>query len=188
MPRSPSRSASTAPRGALVSSIEKGSPGEKGGLEVGDVITRYDGKPIERSADLPVLVADVPAGKKVPVEVWRGRSAKTLSIGTTESRPDKVAAADDDKASGTGRLGVAVRALTAEERSEVKGKTGLVVEQATGAARRAGIQAGDVLLSFNGAPLKSVEDLRERVAKAGKSAALLVQRDDQQLFVAVELG
>jgi len=70
----------------------------------------------------------------------------------------------------------------------VKGGTGLVVEQATGAARRAGIRRGDVLISLNGAPLKSAEDLQERLAKAGKSAALLVQREDQQLFVAVELG
>ena len=176
------------PRGALVSSMEKGSPGEKGGLEVGDIITRYDGKVIERSADLPVLVAEQPAGKQVQVEVWRNRSTKTLSVGTTQSKPEKVAAAEDDSKAAGGRLGVAVRPLTADEKTEVKGKSGLVVEQATGPARRAGIQPGDVLLSFNGAPLKSVEDLRERVAKAGKSAALLVQREDQQLFVAVELG
>jgi serine protease Do len=176
------------PRGALVSSMEKGSPGEKGGLEVGDIITKYDGKPIERSADLPVLVAEQPAGKQVAVEVWRNRGAKTLSIGTTQSKLEKVAAADDDSKAAGGRLGVAVRPLTSDEKAEVKVKGGLVVEQATGAARRAGIQPGDVLLSFNGAPLRSVDDLRERVAKAGKSAALLVQREDQQLFVAVELG
>src|SRR5204862_7014527 len=64
------------PRGALVSSIEQGGPGDKGGLKVGDIITKYDGKAIDRSADLPVLVARVPAGKAATVQVGRGRSAQ----------------------------------------------------------------------------------------------------------------
>jgi serine protease Do len=135
-----------------------------------------------------MLVAEQPEGKKVEVEVWRNRSAKTLAVGTTQAKAEKLAANDDDAQSAGGRLGVAVRPMSAEEKAEAKGKTGLVVEQASGPARRAGIQPGDVLLSFNGTPLKSVDDLRERVSKAGKSAALLVQREDQQLFVAVELG
>ena len=176
------------PRGALVSSIEQGGPGDKGGLKVGDIITKYDGKAIDRSADLPVLVAEVPAGKAVTVEVWRDRSAKSLTLGTTQGKAEKVAANDDEAASPAGRLGVSVRALTAEEKREINAKSGLVVEQARGAARRAGIQAGDVLLAINGVPLKSPEDLRDHVAKAGKSAAFLVQRERQQLFVPVELG
>jgi serine protease Do len=81
-----------------------------------------------------------------------------------------------------------VRSLTADEKKEIRAKSGLVVEQVSGAARRAGIQQGDVLLAINGVALKSPEDLRDHVAKAGKSAALLVQRERQQLFVAVELG
>jgi serine protease Do len=173
------------PRGALVSSIEQGGPGDRGGLKVGDIITRYDGKPIERSSDLPVLVAEVAPERKVQVDVWRDRGQKTLAI---QGRPEKVASADDGSSAPQGRLGVAVRPLAPEERSQVKGGSGVVVEQVSGAARRAGIRPGDVLLSINGAPLKSPDDLRERIAKAGKSAALLVQRDEQQLFVAVELG
>jgi serine protease Do len=176
------------PRGALVSAIEQGGPGDKGGLKVGDIITKFDGKPIERSADLPVLVAEVPAGKPVAVEVWRERSAKTLSLGTTQGKAEKVAANDDGTATAAGRLGVSVRALTAEERKEIKAKAGLVVEQVSGNARRAGIQQGDVLLAINGVPLKTPDDLRTHVAKAGKSAALLVQRENQQLFVPVELS
>jgi serine protease Do len=176
------------PRGALVSSIEQGGPGDKGGLQVGDIITKYDGKPIERSADLPVLVAEVAPDRKVQVEVWRGRKPQTLSVGTTQAKAEKVAANDEGSTAPAGRLGVAVRPLTADEKSQVKGGQGLVVEQVTGAARRAGIQRGDVLVAINGSPLKSPQDLTERIAKAGKSAALLVQREDQQLFVAVDLG
>ena len=176
------------PRGALVSSVEPGAPGEKAGLQVGDIITKYDGKPIERSSDLPVLVAEVTGDRRVPIEVWRDRKPVALAVGTTQNQPEKVAANDEESAAPAGRLGVAVRPLEPSERSQVKGGTGVVVEQVTGAARRAGIRRGDVLISFNGAPLKSAEDLRDRVAKAGKSAALLVQREEQQIFVAVELG
>ena len=175
------------PRGALVSSVESGAAGEKAGLQVGDIILKYDGKTIDRSADLPLLVADTPAGKNASVEVWRSRGTKTLSVAPVAGKPEKQAVAENDKASH-GRLGVAVRALTADERQENGGKGGLVVEQVSGAAARAGIQRGDVLLSFNGTPLKSSEELRNLVAKAGKSAAVLVQREERQLFVPIELG
>jgi len=176
------------PRGALVSSVEAGGPGDKGGLEVGDIITRYDGKAIERSSDLPMLVAAMPLGRKADVEVWRNRGAKTLTVGVTESKPEKLAKGDDEAGAPAGRLGVAVRSLSPDERSQVKGRNGVVVEQVRGAARRAGIQPGDVLIALNGTPLKSPDDLRAKIAKAGKSVALLVQREDRQLFVPVELG
>ena len=174
------------PRGALVSSVEPRSPGEKAGLRTGDIILSFDGKPIERSSDLPVIVATAPVGKPSPVEVWRDRSRTTVTLATAEANREKVAKADN--ASTKGRLGVAVRPLSPEESSQLDGKSGLVVEQVGGAAARAGIQPGDVLLSINGKPIKSPDDLRDHVAKAGKNAALLVQRQDRQLFVPVELG
>ena len=175
------------PRGALVSSVESGAAGEKAGLQVGDIILKYDGKPIDRSSDLPLLVADTPAGKSAAVEVWRNRGIKNLAVAPMAGKAEKESVADNDKASH-GRLGVAVRALTPDERRENGGKGGLVVEQVSGAAARAGIQPGDVLLSFNGTPLKSADELRSLVGKSGKSAALLVQREDRQIFVPIELG
>jgi serine protease Do len=175
------------PRGALVSSVDPSMPGEKAGLQVGDIILKYDGKPIERSGDLPVLVADTPVGRSASLEIWRKGAAKTLMVSTAEGK-DKEQVAANDKSAPAGRLGVAARALTAEERKELGSKGGLVVEQVGGAAARAGIQRGDVMLSFNGTPLKSAEELRELVGKAGKSAALLIQRENRQLFVPVDLG
>ena len=175
------------PRGALVSSVESGQAGEKAGLQVGDIILKYDGKAIDRSADLPLLVADTPAGKSAAVEIWRNRAVKTLSVAPAAGKAEKESVADNDTAAH-GRLGVAVRALPADERRENGGKGGLVVEQVSGAAARAGIQRGDLLLSFNGTPLKSAEELRALVGKSGRSAALLVQREDRQIFVPVELG
>jgi serine protease Do len=176
------------PRGALVSQVDPNAPGAKAGLQVGDIITRYDGRPIDRSADLPVLVGDTPAGKSATLEVWRKRGFTTLTVAPTNAprETDRVAE-NDDGAATKGRLGLAVRPLSPEEGGR-RGKGGLIVEQASGPAARAGIQPGDVVLSFNGLAVKSAEELRELVGKAGRSAALLIQRENQQIFVPVELG
>jgi serine protease Do len=175
------------PHGALISSVDAGGPAEKAGLQVGDIILKYNGAPIERSSDLPMLVADAPVGKSSAIDVWRKGSAKTLSVSTGEAKPMENVA-NNDVASPKGRLGVAVRPLSPDERKENGGKGGLVIEQVGGAAARAGIQQGDILLAINGAPVTTTEALREHVAKAGKSAALLIQRENRQLFVPVELG
>jgi serine protease Do len=175
------------PRGALVASVEPNSPGEKAGLQSGDIILKYDGQPIERSGDLPVIVGGQPAGHSAQVEVWRNHGTKTLSIATSEgNREMKEARAD--KSAAHGKLGLAVRPLSPQERSELKSKNGVLVEEVSGPAERAGVQPGDVVLSINGAPVKSPEDLRTQVAKSGKNAALLIQREDRQLFVPVEIG
>jgi serine protease Do len=175
------------PHGALISSVDASGPAEKAGFQVGDIILKFNGATIERSSDLPMLVADAPVGKTSSVEIWRKGAAKTLSVSTGEAKPmEKVA--ENDVASPKGRLGVAVRPLTPDERKENGGKGGLLVEQVGGAAARAGIQQGDIVLSFNGAPVTTAEALREHVGKAGKSAALLIQRENRQIFVPIELG
>jgi serine protease Do len=176
------------PRGALVSQVEPNAPGAKAGLQVGDIITKYDGKPIERSADLPVLVADTAGGKSASIEVWRKRGYTTLSVAPTNAPREKASVAEnDDDAAPKGRLGLAVRPFSPEEGGR-GGKGGVIVEHVSGPAARAGIQPGDVVLSFNGSAVKSPAELREMVGKAGRTAALLIQREDQQIFVPVELG
>ncbi|MGZ5034600.1 MAG: DegQ family serine endoprotease [Usitatibacter sp.] len=174
------------PRGALVASVDASSPAEKSGLQVGDIIVKYDGQPIERSADLPMLVADTAPGHSARIEVWRKGSMQTLTVSAGERKDERVA--DNDKQAPAGRLGVAVRPLTREERSAQGAKGGLLVEEVGGAAERAGVQPGDIVLSLNGTPVSTAEQLREQVAKSGGRVALLIQRDNRQLFVPVELG
>ena len=175
------------PRGALVSSVDPSAPGAKAGLQAGDIILSFDGKPIDRSSDLPALVARSIDGKSATMEVWRDRASKSLSV-TPEAGGSKEKVASNDGAGGKGRLGVAVRPLSPEERRDGEVKSGVVVERVSGAAARAGLQEGDILLSLNGKPITGPEDLRNRIEKSGRNAALLVQRDDRRLFVPVELG
>ena len=175
------------PRGALVAAVDDSSPASKGGLEVGDIILKYDGKPIEHSSDLPLLVADTAPGNRATLEVWRKGAMRSLTVALTESKAERVAGKSDDGAP-KGRLGLAVRPLTSDEKGQLGGRGGLVVEQVGGAAERAGIQPGDVVLALNGTPVQSAEQLRDAVAKSGKRAALLIQRDNRQLFVPVELS
>ena len=172
--------------GALVSTVEKDSPAAKAGIEAGDVIVRYNGTELSTSAQLPVLVSNTKPGEVAKLDVVRKGEAKRVDVTVGELKSDKVASADT--AVERGRLGVAVRALSPEERQQVGVAGGVVVENATGAALTAGIQAGDVILSVNNTPVKSVEQLRQLVAKAGNRVALLVQREDAKMYVPVDLG
>ena len=175
------------PGGALVSSVEKGSPGAKAGLEPGDVILKFESKDISRSSDLPPMVASVKPGSKVTLDVWRNGAPKQLNA-TIGALQDKTAAATSDKESlGKGRLGVAVRPLTADEKrsGDIEG---VVVQDVAGAAERAGVQAGDVIIAVNNTPVKSVDELKSLISKSGKTVALLVQRNDARIFIPVTLG
>jgi len=175
------------PGGALVGSVQKDGPGAKAGLEPGDVIVKFDGKAIARSSDLPPMVASVKPGSTVKLEIWRDGAAKELSATVGEREGAKTAQADRPDAS-KGKLGVVVRPLSPEEKSASKLAGGVVVEDVGGAAAKAGVRAGDVIVSVNRQPVDSVEKLKSLIDGAGKTVALLIQRDDARIFVPVPLG
>jgi len=175
------------PAGALVSSVEKGSPADKAGLQSGDVILAINGQKVERSAELPPLVANVKPGTKASFDIWRKGSRKKITVTVGEFKGAKVASAEGH-GNDNGRLGLAVRPLTSDEHRQSQIDGGLVVENAGGPAAAAGIQQGDVILAVNGNPVTSVAQLRALVARAGKHVALLIQREDAKIFVPVDLG
>jgi serine protease Do len=177
------------PDGALVASVTPDSPAAKAGLKAGDVITQIDGEPIARSGELSARVGMRMPGDTAKLKVWRDRSERELSVklgsATSEEEPAVAKSGGDAQQA---RLGLALRPLTGEERKQAEVDHGLVVEDVGGPAARAGIRPGDVLLSVNGKPVDSIEQVRSSLKSQTRTAALLILRDGNQIFVPVNLG
>jgi serine protease Do len=181
--------------GALVAGVEKNSPADKAGLEAGDVITSFDGKAIETSADLPRVVGNTKPGKVVAVEVMRKGKTKTLSVGVG-MMPTEVAATDtpsNNKAAPkavANQIGLTLKELTAQQKKKLNGKNGLLVIESTGAAAQAGIRRGDVILGLNNSESQSVDLFNQQInaVPAGKTVAVLVLRADSTLYVPIKVG
>jgi serine protease Do len=176
------------PKGALVSSVQKDSPGAMAGLKPGDVILSLNGEEIAGSSDLPPKVASLQPGAKVTLGVWRDGAEKQLSATLSAMDEKSVVASAGNQDLGNERLGIAVRPLTPEERRDNDIAGGLVVQDVAGAAERAGVRPGDVIVAVNTKPVKTIGELKALVAKSGKTVALLVQRDNAQIFIPITLG
>jgi serine protease Do len=175
------------PEGALVSSIEKGGPAAQAGIEPGDVILKLNGQVVTKSTELPVEIADQAPGTNVKLEVWRNHSSRDVSV-KLGAMEEKRTALNNNTHQGGGKLGLAVRPLTNEEKAQANTQQGVLVERATGPAAQAGLQPGDVVLAANGAPVTSVDDLRNAVDKSKGHIALLIQRGEARIFVPVRVG
>jgi serine protease Do len=179
------------PKGALVASVEPGSPADKAGFKSGDVILEFDGKPVTESRELPRMVAMTKPGTEAKVKIYRQGEEKNLTVSVGEMKPEKTAAAERSQAAPeTGKLGLAVQDLTAEQKDQLEVKGGVVVGAVQGAAAKAGIQEGDVVLAVNGEPIQSAKQFKQLIDKAaeGKPLALLIQRGENRLYVPVTVG
>ncbi|MGE8690478.1 MAG: DegQ family serine endoprotease [Achromobacter sp.] len=175
------------PTGALVSSVEKGSAAAKAGLQPGDVVREIDGKTIVSSGDLASTITLASPGEKIKLDIWRNGAHKEL-VATLGGVPaDKTQASAGDQEVQRGQLGLALRPLSPQEQ-QAAGAEGLLIERSIGPAAKAGIEAGDVLLSLNGVPVHNVGQVKEALSKAGKTVALLVQRGEDKIFVPVQIG
>ncbi|MDQ6681430.1 MAG: Do family serine endopeptidase [Pseudomonadota bacterium] len=175
------------PDGALVANVSPNSAAAAAGLKSGDVITEVNGEPIVRSGELSSLIGLASPGEQVKLKVMRDHEAREIDakLGSAESGKH---VADSGASAQDGQLGLALRALTPEERREAKVEQGMVDEGVDGAAAKAGIQAGDVLLAVNGKPVQSIDQVKSVLDSKPKSVALLVQRDGEKIFVPVKLG
>ncbi|WP_081075009.1 Do family serine endopeptidase [Burkholderia stagnalis] len=171
--------------GALITMVEPGGPGAQAGLQAGDVVLAIDGKTVADSADLLGTVAGMRPGRVADLLVWRAGRASHLqaTVGAFDSGD-----APGGEAQGLARIGLALRPANEQERRQLGVSQGLVIEQASGAAARAGLRAGDVVLSVNGAPVANAGALVGEIERARGTAALLVQRGGTRLYVAVEPG
>jgi serine protease Do len=178
--------------GALVRSIETGSPAEKGGIEPGDILLRFDGKPIEKSSDLPRIVGNTKPGARVNAQVWRKGVTRDLNIVVAEMEPDRTAKAPakptaPSETVSSNWLGLAVADIPESRRAELKIRNGVMVESASGPAGRSGIRQGDVLVSVNNVDITTAKQFGEIMAKLDqtKSLVMLVRRGDGALFIPV---
>jgi serine protease Do len=176
--------------GALVAEVLPGSPAEKAGIQSGDVLTRFDGKSIESSSTLPVLVSLTDSGKSVNVELWRNGRSQTVSV-KLESHGDKQAGAAGNAREG-GALGLTLRPFTPGLRQElgVDATSGaLIAEVAPGSpAARAGLRPGDVVTELAGKPVSDAAQLANALKQLpkGQIARLKIARGEAKLFVALE--
>lgn len=171
--------------------VEPGGPAERAGLKAGDVVRKLDGQAIVASGDLPAQLARSSPGTKVKMEVWRqGQRQELTAVLGDRAELDASVAQSGAPARGAaaGRLGLALRPLQPQERRLAGADGGLVVEGSGGPAARAGVQPGDLVLAINGTPVDSIEQARRLVTRAGKSVALLLQRDGARIFVPVHIG
>ncbi|MEK6211637.1 MAG: DegQ family serine endoprotease [Pseudomonadota bacterium] len=179
--------------GALVNSVEKGGPADKAGLEPSDVILKFDGKTVSSSSDLPRIVAQTRPGSKATMQIWRKGAAKDVTVTVGEMPEEKVAQRPGRRDSKSGnvvaRLGLTVSELSAEQRKELGIGGGLLVEDVQGAAAKAGIRRGDILMALNNQDIKSVEQLTQLLSQfeKAKSVALLIRRGDGALYVPLRL-
>ena len=179
--------------GALIAGVEKGGPAEKGGLEAGDVITKFDGKPINTSSDLPRAVGSTKPGKDVTAEVFRKGAARNLSLKVgkmPDDNDDPSKPAKGPSKAETNRLGLMLRDFTQQERKSASIKNGVLIVNAQGAAAQIGIRRGDVLLSVGDVEAQSVEQINKFLdnVAAGKLVALRVMRGDNLFYVTVKIG
>jgi serine protease Do len=176
-------------KGALVSKVVPGGPAAEAGLERGDVIVEFDGKPIGDMKELPRVVASTPIETKVDVVVVRGGERKKLGVrvGRLDEPELELASA---AGSGTGKLGLRVQDLTpelAEQFGVEKSEGVLVTEVEPGSpADEAELKRGDVIIEVDRQGVSSVEELREQLAKADEKVLMLIRRGDATLFVPVK--
>lgn len=183
------------PQGALVASVEKGSPADKAGLEAGDVILEFNGKPVVQSSDLPRIVGNTKPGSKAKVSIWRGGGTKELGL-TVGEMPDEPL---NGKASRRGKpadpapankLGLVLSEPNAEQKRQLSLRYGLIVEEVRDAGRGE-LRQGDIILALiqRGVQteLRSVDQFNDLLAKHGKGTpiTLLVRRGDSQTFVTI---
>jgi len=180
------------PSGAMVRSVEAGGPADQAGVEAGDIITKFDGRTIEKAGDLPRIVGSARPGTKATIEVFRRGASKELGVTVVELEAERPASAPVERNAPKlptviGLLGLAVSDLSDAQKSELKVKNGVRVEAIEGAAAKAGIREGDVVLSLDKTEITSVKQFEAAIGKLDKpkSVTLLVKRGEWVNYIVI---
>ncbi len=183
------------PTGALVQSVEPGAPAERAGVEAGDIITKVDGRTVEKSGDLPRVIGSTKPGQRVTLQVWRRGGYRDVNVVVAEIEPEKPARRVGDRDSkpptaATGALGLAVSDLSDAQRRELKVKGGVRVETAEGAAARAGVREGDVILALNNVEVTGARQFETAASRLdpARPANVLIRRGEWVNYVVIRPG
>ena len=176
------------PVGALIDEVEKESAAERAGLLSGDVVLAFNGHAIDLSGDLTALVGQAQPGDEIDIDVWRLGARRSLHARLDDAKLPAERKTGAASSLPKGRLGLALRPLQPEERRESGVASGLLVEGVSGAAARAGLQPGDLLLAIDGQAVSSLAQASAAAARADKAIALLVQREGRKIYVPLRLG
>jgi len=183
------------PMGAVVLKVLDNSPAAEAGFKIGDVVVEFNGKPINRSSDLPIAVGNTPVGQTARVKVIREGKGITLKVRIAElPSEEKLASSEsgaEPEATKDNRLGIAVDAIPAELRHRLDVKSGgvIVKEVGEGPAADAGIRRGDVLLKLNGHDIKGVKHFHSLLKHlpVDKPLPVLIQRNNSPIFLALKI-
>jgi len=182
------------PTGALVQSVEKDGPADKAGVEAGDIITKVDGKMVEKSGDLPRLIGATKPGSKATLQVFRRGASKDLSVMVSEFEPEKpvrkAAAEPNAPPPVKNALGLAVSDLSDAQKKELRVRGGVKVDAADGAAAKAGLREGDIILSVDNAEVTDSKQFAATVTRVEKARAVsvLVRRGDAVTYMVIRPG
>ncbi len=182
------------PAGALVQSVESGGPADKAGVEAGDIITRVDGKVVEKSGDLPRLIGATKPGSKAALQVYRRGATRELTVTVAEfeaDRPTRRAQAEPGSAPAPkNALGIAASDLTEAQKRELNLKGGVRVESVEGAAARAGLREGDVILSVGNTEVGDMKQFTAAMAKVegARAVSVLVRRGEWVNYLVIRPG
>ncbi len=182
------------PAGALVRGAESGGPADKAGIEAGDIITKVDGRVIEKSGDLPRLVGATKPGSKTVLQVFRRGSYRDIAVTVAEFEadvPTKVAQSEPNAPPGSKTaLGLTVSELSEAARREFKLRGGVRVDAVDGAAGRAGLRDGDVILALDNIEIHDLKQFMVVAAKAEKARAVsvMVRRGEWVNYLVIRPG
>ena len=177
-------------QGAVVGRVEAGTPAEKAGVLPGDIILKFDGKAIEKSADLPRAVGDTKPGSKSVLQVWRKGQTRDVPIVVGELDSDtKVAARSEEapKPRAANGLGLSVSDLSDEKKKQLGATSGVLVDAATGPAAVSGLQRGDIIVSVNNVDVTSAKQFNELSSKLdpNKKSSMLIRRGERAVYVTI---